>query len=132
MTPAAPPTILIAYDGSDPARHAVEEAARLFPGAAARVLTVWRSVHRASGAARVALPDEVIAQAVQNLDQETHASAAGTADEGAALARKAGLEAAPATERADASTWAAILRYADEVVVHPADDEASEEPSTAG
>jgi nucleotide-binding universal stress UspA family protein len=114
MSPAGPLTILIAYDGSDPARHAVEEAGRLFPGASARVLTVWRSAHRASGAARVALPDDVISQAVQNLDKGTEAGAADTADDGAALAREAGLDASPATERTDDSLWASILRYADE------------------
>jgi nucleotide-binding universal stress UspA family protein len=114
MTPAAPLTIVIAYDGSDPAREALEGAGRLFPGAAARVLTVWRSMHRAAGAARVALPDEVIVQAVQNLDQANEDGAAGTADEGAALAREAGLDASPATQRADDSIWAAVLTYADE------------------
>ena len=114
MPPAAPLTILVAYDGSDPARHAIEEAGRLFPGAAARVLTVWRSVGRAAGAARVALPDEVIAQAVRNLDQEAEAGAAKTADEGAAVARKAGLDASPAAERTADSLWTVILSYADE------------------
>lgn len=111
---AAPLTILIAYDGSDPARFAVEEAGRLFPGAAARVLTVWRSASRAAGAARVALPDAVIAQAVENLDKATEESAASTADEGAELARQAGLDGSPANQRTDDSIWAAILSYADE------------------
>jgi hypothetical protein len=32
--------VLIAYDGSVPARYAIEEAARMFPGRAALVITV--------------------------------------------------------------------------------------------
>src|SRR5687767_2308553 len=110
---ATPLTVLIAYDGSDPARAATEETGRLFAGAAARVLTVWRSVGRAAGAARMALPDPVITEAVQNLDQAAERSAASTADEGAELARRAGLDASPATERTADSIWAVVLSYAD-------------------
>lgn len=61
----------------------------------------------------MALPDPVITEAVQNLDQAAERSAASTADEGAELARRAGLDASPATERTADSIWAVILSYAD-------------------
>jgi nucleotide-binding universal stress UspA family protein len=111
---AAEPLILIAYDGSGPAKNAIKEAGRLFPAASARVVTVWRSARRAAGAARVALPDAVIAQAVQNLDQVAEAEAAATAEDGAALARDAGLDAAAATEQTRGSIWATIVESAEE------------------
>lgn len=53
-------SVLIASDGSEPAQNAIDHAARLFPGSPALVATVWRSVRPAAGAARAALPDDII------------------------------------------------------------------------
>ena len=39
-------TILLCYDGSDRAGHAVSVAAKLFPGAHAHVLNVWEPLER--------------------------------------------------------------------------------------
>jgi nucleotide-binding universal stress UspA family protein len=107
-------SVLIAYDGSEPARNAIDRAATLFAGRTATVLTVWRSVREVSSAARAALPDGVINDAVRNLDRASEADAAAIAREGAERARTAGLDAEPLTCPADPSVWAAIVAVADE------------------
>ena len=60
--------VLIAYDGSVSARSAIERAARLFPGRLALVITVWASAREMAGAARAALLEAVLDEAVRSLD----------------------------------------------------------------
>jgi nucleotide-binding universal stress UspA family protein len=114
MSAASPDGILIAYDGSAPAADAVAAAGRLFPGARAVVLTVWASVRPGAAAARVALSQDVIEQAVRNLDGAAQQVAELTSHEGAERARAAGLDASPVTARAERSVAAAIVQLADE------------------
>jgi len=109
----APPTVLIAYDGSAHADAAVDEAARLFPGAKAVVVTAWTSVGEAAAAARTALSDSFIEQAVARMDAEATADAQAVADAGAERARAAGLEASAQTAEAERQVWPALLRAAD-------------------
>lgn len=88
------PLLLICFDDSEASKRAVTEAARLFPGARAVVLHVWRSIEStvafrysaagASGALKEAL-DEVEAAGQD--------AAEAIAEEGARLAREAGLDA---------------------------------------
>jgi hypothetical protein len=85
-------TILIGYDGSAYADRAVDEAARMFPGADAVVLTAWRSVRDMSSAGRAALPEEVIEKATDEMDKVAEAAATATARAGADRASAAGLE----------------------------------------
>jgi hypothetical protein len=61
-------TVLIAYDSSKIAGHAIDEAARIFPGVGAVVLVVWPSVRSIAGAGRLGLPDDVIAAGVAGVD----------------------------------------------------------------
>jgi nucleotide-binding universal stress UspA family protein len=106
--------ILIAYDGSPPARHAIEHAGRLFSGSPVVVATAWTSMREAARAARAALPQAMIDDAVRNVDTVAEQTAAETAAEGAELATAAGLTASPLTVRADPSVWATLVRYAEE------------------
>jgi nucleotide-binding universal stress UspA family protein len=101
--------ILIAYDGSEPADRAVDEAARLFPGAAAVVVTVWETIGEAARVGRLALPDSVIAEGVRNIDAATEATALATAETGAARAQAAGLDAAPVAFRSAHTNWQGII-----------------------
>ena len=110
-------TILIAYDGSAPADNAIDHAAQLFPARPALVVTVWASVRDASRAARAALPQDMIDEAVRKLDQAAEAHALEIARAGAARARAGGLDADAATRRADPSVWATIVALADEAAV---------------
>lgn len=95
--PGAPP-ILIAYDGSPAARAAVAEAGTLFAPGRAIVLTVWEPglaemmlVPDPTGMGSTMLPfDPSVTREVERASEE-HAQT--LAEEGAALAREAGLDA---------------------------------------
>ncbi|MDA8068584.1 MAG: universal stress protein [Actinomycetota bacterium] len=101
--------ILIAYDGSDDAKAAVERAGKLFPGAAATILTVWQrsidAMTRAGGGITVALDFEV-------MDADAERAAANTAAAGAELAREASLDAQPQTAVVKSTVAGAVLATA--------------------
>jgi nucleotide-binding universal stress UspA family protein len=107
--------ILIAYDGSEPARQAIAHAGRLFRGQSAVVATVWSSVREAARAARAALPQAVIDDAVQNIDKAAEEQAAETAAEGVELATEAGLKASVLTLEGIPSVPSSLVRHADEL-----------------
>ena len=109
MSNDAPRPLLIAYDGSEAAGHAIDEAARLFPGAAAVVATVWETVGEAARAGRIALPDSVIAEGVRNIDAATEADALEIAEAGAERARAAGVDAAPDAFRSGRGNWQGLI-----------------------
>jgi nucleotide-binding universal stress UspA family protein len=99
--------VLFAYDGSELARIAIEQAAReLAPGRAALVLCVWQ-------------PADVgfIPTGGRHFDAlnagEVREAAEETAAEGAALADKVGFRSASLTAEG-APTWKAIVEMADE------------------
>ncbi len=91
--------VLIAYDGSEPARAAIAAAAALFPGADAIVANVHpRPPRPEDGAmARIALPSDVIRAGVEEMTRETLERSRALAGEGAALASAAGLTASAET-----------------------------------
>jgi nucleotide-binding universal stress UspA family protein len=107
-------TILIGYDGSAHADHAIDEAAHMFPGADAVVMTAWTSVREVAGAGRAVLSETVVEKATTELDSAAEASAEETAHAGAARARAGGLNARSAAVRADAGVAQEILRAAEE------------------
>ena len=107
-------TILVGYDGSAYADHAIDEAARLFPGADAVVVTAWRSVRDVAGAGSAALPEAVIEKATTEMDAVAEAAAKATAQAGADRARASGLTARPEAVCVEGSVAEAILRAADE------------------
>lgn len=106
--------ILVGYDGSAPADRAVDRAAALFADATLVVATVWSPVRETAAAARVALPDSVIASAVHDLDTATQAETLKTAEAGAERARASGVEATAVAVPAGPSTWRGLLDAADE------------------
>ena len=107
-------TILIGYDGSAHAERAIDEAARMFPGAEAVVMTVWRSVGDVADAGRAALPEDVVKKATAEMDAAAEGEAKATAQEGADRATAAGLDARPQIACAEGSVAEAILRAAAE------------------
>jgi nucleotide-binding universal stress UspA family protein len=113
MTATDPATILIGYDGSDGARRAIEEAGRLFPGAPALVVTAWASVHESAPAARMALGEGLIAEAARDLDAAAEQAATEQSEEGARLARDAGLAATGTAVRSERAVWATLAHAAD-------------------
>jgi nucleotide-binding universal stress UspA family protein len=99
--------VLFAYDGSEYARAAIEQAGReLRPGRHAIVLTIARPAAAAPLAApAIALPN--------NLGHEAERDAETTADEGVELATAAGFKAAPVVARGE-PVWQRIVEAADD------------------
>jgi nucleotide-binding universal stress UspA family protein len=89
--------VLIAYDGSDTARHAVRKAGELFGSRQVLVVTVWEpalayeSSMPTAGLEMPPVPVDV--EGAREVEEELHERARSTAQEGAELARSAGLEA---------------------------------------
>jgi len=84
--------ILIAYDGSEDARAAIEQACRLFAGESAIVLTVW---HRFIDTMAIVGGRFNMVVDYEEIDRDAEKSASETAQEGAQIAREAGLDAVP-------------------------------------
>ena len=111
---SAPPacSILVCYDGSDRAGHAIEVAARMFPGARAHVLNVWEPMERI--VARYSALGPYLGESIGEADSGIATEAADIAAAGAKLATDAGLEATAHTEQLRMSVWEAVLAAADE------------------
>ena len=105
--------ILLAYDGSAGAKAAVGAAARLLPGRRVLVVTVWESARRGARAGRIAVPAAVIEEAAVKLDEEVRQRARALAEEGAAEARAAGLEAEAEALECHGNTWATLVDAAE-------------------
>jgi nucleotide-binding universal stress UspA family protein len=109
-TATAAGPLLLCYDGSDHATHAVERAGALFAGRRALVVTVWQGPQLGSlawsGAAATMDPFVETARA--------GAERAGRlAEEGVRIAQQAGLNAEPAAVEATGPIWRTILDVAD-------------------
>ena len=107
--------ILIGYDGSEHARAAIERAGTLLRPGPAVVVTVWSTLEAAAPAALVALPSDVVAGAVADIDAATGEAAEATAAEGAELATAAGFDARPHAARSAGAVFAALIACADEL-----------------
>lgn len=95
--------IIIGYDGSDGAKHAISFAGEYFAGREAVVVTateMWPPAIRGQEAP---------------VDTATRARAEATAVEGVALARAAGIEAEPRAVLAAEKPWRSIIAAADEL-----------------
>ena len=103
--------LLICYDGSEDAKHAIEEAGQLFGGRRALVLTVWQitaSLGSFSWAGMIAPMIDL-----STLDKQAAENAERIADEGVLAARNAGIEAEPITVRTSEPVWQTIVTVAD-------------------
>jgi nucleotide-binding universal stress UspA family protein len=107
-----PPRLLLCYDGSPEAAHAIEEAGRVVGRGRATVLYAWQNSTEA--AARFGVPPASIA--ADELERERE-GAREVAREGARLAREAGFDADARTIESVASSWAAILFAAEQLDV---------------
>jgi nucleotide-binding universal stress UspA family protein len=101
--------ILICYDGSEGADHAIDAAADLLGPRSAVVLDVGPIVTPAESLA-LTLP-VAPAAAVQEVNEDDALERART---GAAYARRAGFEAEPRADL-EAPTWEGIVEVADEI-----------------
>jgi nucleotide-binding universal stress UspA family protein len=111
-SPEAP--ILIAYDGSDNAKHAIAVAGEVLSARPALVVTVWESVWGL--AYRHPMPGDlgITQDVVEEIDRGARVAAEETTAEGVELARSAGLEAEALAERSDGGMSEAIVDLAHE------------------
>jgi nucleotide-binding universal stress UspA family protein len=88
--------LLICFDDSPEAEHAVREAGRLFPGASSVVVHVWRPLE-ATAAYRYSAAGVTgaLQEQMDELDIGGREKAEEIAGRGAELARRAGLDAEP-------------------------------------
>lgn len=107
--------VLIAYDGSVPARAAVEKAARLFKTHGGLVVSVWSGVAEVASASLIALPAAIARDAAEAIDRESQAQAEQLAREGAELARAAGMAVQHEAAASVGNVWSTILDVADRV-----------------
>jgi len=106
--------ILIAYDGSDGAKAAVDAAGRLFPDHPAVVVSVWHSTAAASRASLIAIPAGVAARAYEELDKESERQASAKSGEGVTAAKNVGLDATGCALLCHGQVWATIVDAADQ------------------
>ena len=90
--PSGEAPILIAYDGSDNAKHAIAVAGEALAARPALVVTVWESV--LGLAYRHPMPGDlgVTQDVVEEMDRGARKAATEAAEEGVELARSAGLD----------------------------------------
>src|SRR3954467_3635802 len=99
--------VLIAYDGSEYAKAAIEQAGeQLRDGRRAIVLTVWQPFGATGFAGAPMVPPVGVEEGFER-------EARRVAEEGAGLARRAGFAAEPVVERGD-PVWQRIVESADE------------------
>ncbi|UGS38574.1 universal stress protein [Capillimicrobium parvum] len=106
--------IVVGYDGSADAGQAIVQAAALFPGRRALVVVVWPPLVGGAAAGLAALPASVVREGEAKLDAEAGDAARALAEQGASLAREAGLAAEPCPVGTAGPVVNALLRAADE------------------
>ena len=107
--------VLFAYDGSVHARAAIERGGSVLQPGPVVVATAWTSFEDAAPAALLALPKDMVGEAVGTLDEANREAAEELAAEGAELARAAGFDAQPRAVRAGGPFFAALIDVADEL-----------------
>jgi nucleotide-binding universal stress UspA family protein len=97
--------LLLCYDGSEDAKHAIREAASMFgPGRAALVLSVWQdgAALPSFAWAGAALPD------LADVFDAAREGAERIAEEGAGIDRATGLDPTPIAAEAKGPIWAVV------------------------
>ncbi|MCA2209647.1 universal stress protein [Nocardia rosealba] len=110
--------MLIAYDGSEHAKRAVQYAGRFLSAERAILLTAWepmvRQAARISGLAGVMQPEWVPDEEIEDI---AYTDARKINAEGVRLAKQAGIDAEARTVECTTTIWNAIVDCADELDV---------------
>ncbi|HEX5621839.1 MAG TPA: universal stress protein, partial [Solirubrobacteraceae bacterium] len=114
--------VIVAYDGSEGAQHAIEVVGRLLRDRTTVVVHAWESEFHRSLSARAlsAGPVDDLREIVELLHDSRAEAAEATTQQGVDLARVAGLEAVAETIESDAGPWrtvAAAARKHDAAVI---------------
>jgi nucleotide-binding universal stress UspA family protein len=102
--------LLLCFDGSENAKHAIREAAALLAPRRAVVLTVWQDAAAIPSLAwaAAALPD------LEDVFAAARDGAMRMAEEGAGIARATGFDAIAIVAEAKGPIWAAVEQSAEE------------------
>ena len=111
-TASAAGPLLLCYDGSADAVHAIEHAGAMFTGSRAVVLTVWERLATFDAGAWLGEVGTTTAED-HYLDRGQVDEAARVAADGVRAAQRAGLDAVPLAVEAGGSVWRAILDVAE-------------------
>jgi nucleotide-binding universal stress UspA family protein len=103
--------VLICYDGSDDAKHAIRSAAGLLGERKALVVTVWQPTADVGTFAWYGTTTNVVNFA--ELDRAGAEAGGAVAEEGASLARAAGFDADPLAIEATGPVWKTLVDTAD-------------------
>ena len=104
--------LLLCYDGSDDARHAIETAGSLLSGRHALILTVWQATAGLGSFAWSGATATMVN--FFELDRAAAEDGGRVADEGVRIAQQAGLEAEAIAVKATGPIWKTILDVADD------------------
>jgi nucleotide-binding universal stress UspA family protein len=107
--------VLLAYDGSENAKAAIERAGAVLQHGPAVVATAWTTFEGAAPAALLALPGDMVREGTAALDEAGRETAEELAAEGAELARAAGFDAEPRAVSSSGPFFAALIHLADEL-----------------
>ena len=103
--------VLLCYDGSEDATHAIQRAGALFAGRSAVVVTVWQPI---AGLGSFAWSGETASTAdFAEFERAAAESGRRIADEGVRIAHEAGLKAQPVAVGAAGPVWQTIVDIAD-------------------
>jgi nucleotide-binding universal stress UspA family protein len=104
--------LLICYDGSEDAKHAIERAGGLLAARPALVVTVWQPTASLDGGLAWAGVAAGVADFVE-LDRAAAENGGRIANEGVRIAHEAGVEAEPVAIKAAGPVWKTIVQTAD-------------------
>ena len=110
MATGADTPLLLCYDGSEPAKHAIERAADSLGTRHAVVLTVWQPTAVLGSFAWAGATESMLNYV--ELDRDAAELAERIASEGARVARDAGMRAEPLAVKATGPVWKTILEVA--------------------
>ena len=103
--------LLICYDGSEDAKHAIERAGGLLAARPALVVTVWQPTASLDNFAWSGVTTGVVN--FVELDRAAAENGSRVANEGVRFAQEAGLEAEPVAIKAAGPVWKTIVETAD-------------------
>lgn len=110
-TSTADGPLLLCYDGSEDATHAIERAGALFAGRPALVVTVWQATALPSSLGIAGEPAGMVD--FVKLDRAAAEDGNRVAREGVRIAHEAGLDAEPLAVEAAGHVWKTIVEIAD-------------------
>lgn len=106
--------LMLCYDGSEDAKHAVRRGGELFAGRRALVLTAWENIAVMGGFGWSGAGAMAPMVDYAELDRASGEVAGQRAQEGVAIAREAGLKAEPLAIEAAGPIWKTITDAADQ------------------